>query len=56
MHTTQEGGQCVFLIADTGVLLCIGNQGAAAKFDSPYRNKYGEPLNDDDNTVNQVEF
>ena len=44
------------MLTDSGELLLIGNNGAAAKFDSPYRTKFGEPINSEDNTIHQVDY
>jgi hypothetical protein len=41
-HTKLEGGQCIFLVPDTGAFIAVGNNGASSSFDTPYRTKYGE--------------
>ena len=39
-----EGGSSIFIQTSTGHILMIYN-GSAVKFDTPYRNKYGELAN-----------
>ena len=38
----HEGGQCVFINLQEATIILIGNNGSSAKFESPYRTKYGE--------------
>lgn len=54
-HTIQEGGQCVFMVAESGSFLCIGNNLACAMSDSPYRNRFGEIISLK-NTIDQVDY
>lgn len=43
----HEGGGAIYLQTSTGAIVMIQN-GTSAKFDTPYRNKYGELANPDD--------
>lgn len=37
----------MYISTDRGTIISVGNNGASAMFDSPYRSKYGETIGND---------
>ena len=47
-HTrVHEGGSAIFLQLSSGLIICIQN-GTGCLLETPYRNKYGEPVGPQD--------